>query len=65
MGLEKPDSKAYDLLIKTVKIAPEQIVFIDDKAENVEAAKAMGIDAILFESELQVKAELARRGMFE
>jgi hypothetical protein len=31
----------------------------------VEAAKAIGIDAILFDSEPQVKAELVRRGALE
>lgn len=64
MGLEKPDSRAYDLLIKTIQICPEQIVFIDDKVENVEAAKARGIDAILFESKPQLKNELLKRGAF-
>lgn len=63
MGLEKPDPKAYELLLKTINLPAELIVFIDDKIENVEAAKAMGIDAILFESEPQVKAELMRRGV--
>jgi HAD superfamily hydrolase (TIGR01509 family) len=62
MGLEKPDSKAYDLLIKSIQICPAQIVFIDDKVENVEAAKARGIDAILFESKSQLKNELLKRG---
>lgn len=62
MGLEKPDPKVYDLLIKTIQLDPQQIVFIDDKTENVEAAKAIGIDAILFESGSQVKEELTKRG---
>lgn len=65
MGLEKPDPKAYELLLKTLNLPAEQIVFIDDKIENVNAAKAMGIDAILFESEPQVKAELVKRQVFE
>lgn len=65
MSLEKPDPKVYELLLKTINLPAEQIVFIDDKIENVEAAKAMGIDAILFESELQLKVELVRREVLE
>lgn len=65
MGLEKPDPKAYELLLKTINLPAEEIVFIDDKAENVEAAKAIGIDAIVFESEKQVRDELTKRGILE
>lgn len=65
MGLEKPDPKAYELLLKTINLPAEEIVFIDDKEENVEAAKAMGIDAILFTSEPQLRGELNKRGVLE
>lgn len=65
MGLEKPDPKAYELLLKTLNLPAKEIVFIDDKAENVEAAQAIGIDAILFTSELQLRDELNKRGVLE
>ena len=61
MGLEKPDPKAYELLIKTINLPANEIVFIDDKAENVEAAKKLGIDVILFESLPQLREELLQR----
>jgi hypothetical protein len=38
-------------------------VFIDDKSVNVEAAKKMGIYAIVFESPEQVRAALIQRGL--
>lgn len=65
MGLEKPDPKAYELLLKTINLPAEEIIFIDDKAENVEAAKVVGIDAILFSSEPQLRNELSKRGVLE
>lgn len=65
MGLEKPDPKAYELLLKTIDLPAEEIVFIDDKQENVEAAKKVGIDAILFESPQQLRNELVKRGLLK
>ena len=61
MGLEKPDPKAYELLLNTMKLPAGDIVFIDDKAENVEAAKKIGIDAIVFKSQEQLREELSKR----
>ena len=61
IGIEKPDSKAYDLLIKTMNLPASEIVFIDDRAENVEAAKKIGIDALLFRSPEQLREELLKR----
>ncbi len=63
MGLEKPDQRVYDLLLKTLGISGKDVVFIDDKLENVDSAKKKGIDAILFESEEQVRRELSKRGL--
>lgn len=65
IGVEKPDLKAYELLIKTVNLPASEIVFIDDKKENVEAAKKMGIDALQFESTEQVRQELLKRDLLK
>lgn len=63
MGHEKPHHKAYELLLKTLNLPAEEVVFIDDKPENVHAAKKLGIDAILFKSEKQLRDELNKRGL--
>ncbi|MBS0653633.1 MAG: HAD family phosphatase [Verrucomicrobia bacterium] len=62
IGVEKPDPKAFEVLLKELKFPAQDVVFIDDKLENVQAAKALGIDAIVFESTDQIKRELAQRG---
>lgn len=61
IGLEKPDPKIYELLLQQLNLPAKEVVFIDDKLENVEAAKAMGIDAIVFESAAQIREELKLR----
>ena len=42
----KPDEKIYRLLIDKYNLKPEETLFIDDMAENVEAAGKIGIDTI-------------------
>ena len=63
IGCKKPDQKAYEILITSLDLSPQQIVFIDDNPANVKAAKEKGLDAFLFESPKQVKNELKKRGL--
>lgn len=65
IGLEKPDQQAYEALLQAINLPAKEIVFIDDKLENVEAAKKMGIDAIVFESSQQVREELSKRALLK
>lgn len=43
---EKPGDAIYKIAMKQMKITPENSIFIDDKLENVEAAKALGINGL-------------------
>lgn len=61
IGVAKPDPKAYEILLDTLKLPAQDVVFIDDRFENVEAAKQVGIDAIHFVSEEQLRFELSQR----
>lgn len=42
IGYTKPKEKAYEIVEKTIKIEPENILFVDDTTENIETAKARG-----------------------
>lgn len=61
IGLAKPDLGAYKTLMEKLELPAKDIVFIDDKLENIEKAKELGIDAILFESHGQLRKELQNR----
>lgn len=63
IGYDKPDPRAFQILLKELQLSPEFCVFIDDKIENVEAAKKMGIDGIQFANCQQLKEELANRNI--
>ena len=42
----KPEEKIYRLLLDKYDLKPEETLFIDDIAENIEAAGKIGIDTI-------------------
>jgi FMN phosphatase YigB (HAD superfamily) len=45
IGARKPDPAIYEYVEKTTQIAPARIVFFDDRAENVGAARSRGWNA--------------------
>ena len=47
IGLRKPDSAVYHLACATLGVRPEAIVFVDDRPENVQAAREAGMHALL------------------
>ena len=62
-GCMKPEARIFELAIKKAGVAPENIFFTDDRPENIEAAQRAGIQALLFQSETQLKRDMASRGM--
>ena len=48
LGLFKPHGPIYEHSFQGLRVAPEAVLFIDDKQENVDGAKAVGMEAELF-----------------
>lgn len=63
LSLEKPDPAIYLKLLEVLEHTPEEIVFIDDKLENIEAAQHLGIDAVHFCSFETLIEDLRARGI--
>ncbi len=59
----KPDAGIYELLLSRYALKAEESVFLDDTAKNVEAAKALGIHGICFQTKEQAEAELKLLGV--
>jgi FMN phosphatase YigB (HAD superfamily) len=57
-GMHKPDPRIYEIAIGRLGVPPAEIVFLDDIQPNVDAARAAGIQAILFTSNAQAIAEI-------
>jgi glucose-1-phosphatase len=45
IGVMKPDRRAYEHVLAAEDVPPQSVVFFDDNADNVAAARAVGIDA--------------------
>lgn len=58
VGIQKPDRRIFEHALGRFAVSPDQAVLIDDFAVNVEAARAMGMRAILFESPTQARRDL-------
>jgi putative hydrolase of the HAD superfamily len=43
MGMRKPDAEIYHALIRQHELSPKRTLFVDDKKDNTEAAKALGL----------------------
>lgn len=65
IGAAKPDPAAYTWCLEAFGLPPERVLFVDDRAENVTAARQLGLHAHLFTSlrtlEPVVTAHLAGR----
>ncbi|MGY4884250.1 MAG: HAD family hydrolase [Nanobdellota archaeon] len=49
VGAAKPDSKIYEILLKKLDMHPDEVIFIDNRIENLSPAEKMGIKTHLFE----------------
>jgi putative hydrolase of the HAD superfamily len=63
LGIVKPDPAIYRFTLTELGTLPEETLFIDDKLPNVEAARALGIQAIEYSSVERLREELIARGL--
>ena len=61
--LTKPSPEIYKLLISRLGIEPSEAVFLDDNPTNAEAARAVGMQAIVFSSAAEAARELRKLGV--
>lgn len=61
--LAKPDAAIFQLALQRFGIDAADAVFLDDHPANVDAARALGIGAVLFEHAAQAEAELRANGL--
>jgi epoxide hydrolase-like predicted phosphatase len=58
VGVSKPDPRIFRLALDKLGVNAHEAIFVDDVADNVEAAKAAGMNAIQFKTPAQVRREI-------
>ena len=62
LNIVKPEAAIYEHTLAAVGVQPEEALFIDDRAENIEGAKKAGLHALLFRDEGTLQADLQQAG---
>lgn len=63
VGMLKPDREIFDHFLARNDLTAETCLFIDDSRDNVAGAKAIGMQAIRFETPDRLRHDLAQRGL--
>ena len=61
--LLKPNAAIYHCLLERYNLQPEESIFIDDNADNVAAAKAVGMESVRFADAATLVQQLAEFGI--
>ena len=54
MKLAKPDISFFNYVLDKENINPKEVLFIDDNIKNIEGAKKVKIDSILFKNNIEL-----------
>jgi putative hydrolase of the HAD superfamily len=63
LGAKKPDEEIYVQALAISQRAPEECVFIDDRALNLDPPKRLGMKTIQFQSAAQLEKDLRALGV--
>ena len=61
VGIAKPDPRIYQLACARLEVQPAEAVFLDDNQLMVDGARAVGMQAVLFEDNAQAIAAVEAR----
>lgn len=63
--LKKPQLQFYQLALQQLDVAAEQVLFIDDRIENLQAAKKVGMQTLWFSQQGMLSDDLGIDGVCE
>jgi epoxide hydrolase-like predicted phosphatase len=58
VGVMKPDARIFQIALQSLGLPPHEAMFVDDFADNVEGARAVGMHAIQFHNPEQIRLDL-------
>jgi putative hydrolase of the HAD superfamily len=63
LGIAKPDAAIYLYAAKGLGVTPENVLFLDDREENVAGARAVGMMAIQYGRHDEFVKTMQREGL--
>ena len=63
VGMLKPDPRIYGLALARLGLQPSEVVFLDDRPENVNGALSAGMHAIQYQNLAQARQALLQLGV--
>ena len=60
VGLRKPDSAIFEMVLKANKLNPEHTLFIDDSPQHIESAAKLGIQTIHMKDDMTMEESIFR-----
>lgn len=58
VGLRKPDSAIFELILNSHQLNPEKTLFIDDSPQHIESAKNIGIQTIWLKQGMSIEEHI-------
>jgi len=65
LGVAKPDPAIYRLVLQLTGRSPDECLVIDDRESNLEVARRLGMQPVLYRDPAQLREELRRTGILE
>jgi putative hydrolase of the HAD superfamily len=63
VGIRKPDERIFQLTLELTQQNPDECLFIDDRPLNIDAARRVGMQAVLVETPAQLTRDLKQQGV--
>lgn len=63
LGVRKPEPAFFERLLEHVDVSPDAVLFVDDRQDNVEAARGVGLRAHLFTGVHDLRQRLRDEGL--
>lgn len=60
LHIAKPDAKAYNFVLKKLKVKAGESVMVDDREENIRGARRIGMQGIIYKNSRQFRRELKK-----
>lgn len=62
-GIRKPERKIFEIVFSDLGVRPGDVIFLDDREENVAAARKLGVRGVVFQNASQAEKALNSIGI--